>query len=89
MILNRGSERLGPISLAQVDSCGAYRVESVDVPEEAYRLRLCEMGIIAGAPLSVIACPKEGMLVVKVGGSRMALSRGSIEHIQVQKAISG
>lgn len=87
MILNRGTEKLGSFALSQVNGCGSYLVESVTGPEQ-HRLRLCEMGIVAGAPLSVIACPKEGMLVVKVGGSRIGLSRETVEYIQVQKSLS-
>lgn len=83
IILNRGSEHLKPVPLAQIAPGGSYFVESVSAPEPQ-RLRLCEMGFIAGAPVSVIACSREGMLVVKVGGSRMALSRGTTEQIWVQ-----
>lgn len=87
MILNRGADPIKPVSLAEVAASGSYLVENISGPEPQrlrLRLRLNEMGIIAGARLSVIASSNQGMLVIKVGGSRMALSRGNTEHIWVR-----
>ena len=87
MILNRGHNPTAPLSLAQAVPGGSYYVESVSGPEQQ-RLRLCELGIVTGAPVSVVTCSREGMLVIKVGGSRMALSPGMTEHVFVQKTTS-
>lgn len=84
MILNRGVDPVKPVSLMQAAPGGSYYVESVSGPD-AQRHRMGEMGIVAGAPVSVVACTREGMLVVKVGGSRLALSKGMTENIWVQK----
>lgn len=85
MILNRGPEFGQPVSLAQAKQGGDYFVDSVSGPEQQ-RLRLCELGIVAGAPVAILARANEGMTVVKVGGCRMALSRSMTEHIWVQRS---
>lgn len=87
MILNRGSDPLKPFSLSEVAASGSYLVENISGPEPQ-RLRLNEMGIIAGARLSVIASSNQGMLVVKVGGSRLALSRGNTENVWVRESVT-
>lgn len=78
-----------PIPLAQARPGGGYYVESVAGPEQQ-RHRLCELGIVPGAPLAVLSCGREGAFVVKIGGgSRMALSQGIVEHINVQPTAAG
>ncbi len=80
MILNRNADNeLTSVPLAQVNDTGAYIVHNVSGPE-LQRHRLSEIGIIAGARVSVVTCSR-GMRVIKVGESRMALSPGTTEHI--------
>lgn len=82
MILNKGADPGKAVMLSEA-SAGAYMVENISGPDQQ-RLRLNELGIISGAPLSVLSCSREGMLVIKVGGSRMALTRGSTENSWVR-----
>lgn len=83
MILNKGETPEKAFMLAQAKA-GTYIVEDVSGPDQQ-RLRLHELGIAVGAPLSVLSNAKQGMQVVKIGGSRLALSRGSTEHIWVRR----
>ena len=82
MIQNRGSDPLQAVPLASISASGTYIVDKVSGSEQQ-RLRLCELGIVVGSPLSIISANK-GMRVVKVGGSRMALSAGTTENIWLQ-----
>lgn len=83
MILNKGvgPEKSCALSAARA---GSYMVEEVSGPENQ-RLRLHEMGINTGTRVSLLACSGEGMFVVKIGGSRLALTRGTADHIWVSR----
>lgn len=81
MILGPGHS-LKPMTLSQASPGESYYVESVSGPEQQ-RLRLSEMGVISGASVSVVTSANRGMLVVKVGGSRLALSQSMTEHVWV------
>ncbi len=83
MILNKGGANWSAVNLSEISETGSYMVESVDGPEQQ-RLRLHELGIVAGMPVSVLTCSGDGMLVVRIGGGRMALSRGSAQCIRVR-----
>lgn len=82
MILNKGAgqEQAVPLSDARA---GKYLVEAVTGPEQR---RLSELGIVSGAPMTVLSCSGRNMLVVKIGGSRLALSRGSTDSILVRQS---
>lgn len=84
MILNKGAMPEKPHTLSEADK-GTYFVEQVTGPDQ-HKLRLHEMGIIEGAPVAVLSCSKKGMRVIKVGGSRLALSKGSTDNIWVRNA---
>lgn len=83
MILNKGVEVEAPVTLSKVNAAGRYRIEDVS-GNERDRHRLHEMGFVAGAPLEVVSCYSADMLVVKLGGCRMALSRGTTENVRVR-----
>lgn len=80
MILSQGngtaSEPLGTASLKS-----QYLVDRVTGPE---RRRLCEMGLVEGAKVDVINRARPGMMIVKVGGCRLALARGMADYVMVR-----
>ena len=88
MILNHGTNPAKAVSLSEASVGGSYSVESVSGPEQQ-RHRLSELGLVSGANVAVVACSRQGMLVVKVGDSRLALSRGMTDNVWVQKSITG
>lgn len=81
MILAKGTADIGPVSLATAPERLNYMIDSVSGPEQR---RLSEMGFVEGAKVAVVNRTREGMLVVKVGGSRLALARGMADHVFVK-----
>lgn len=56
-------------------------VQKIAGPEQR---RLCELGFIEGARLEVVNRARRDMMVVKVGGARLALSRGIADSVWVK-----
>lgn len=83
MILNKGGANWQAISLAEVEETGSYMVEGVEGPDNQ-RLRLSELGIVPGMPVSVLSLAGDGMLVVRINGGRMALSKGTTKCVRVR-----
>lgn len=81
MILAKGTADIVPVSLASAPVRPNYMIDHVSGPEQR---RLCEMGFVEGANVSVVNRTREGMLVVKVGGSRLALARGMADYVFVK-----
>jgi Fe2+ transport system protein FeoA len=81
MILAKGASDIAPVSLAGAPVRPAYMIDHVAGPEQR---RLCEMGFVEGATVSVVNRAREGMLVVKLGGSRLALARGMADCVFVK-----
>lgn len=81
MILAKGMEGVEPVPLATAPQRPNYMVDRVTGPEQR---RLCEMGLVEGAEIKVVNRTREGMLVVKVGGSRLALARGMADYVWVK-----
>ncbi len=69
------------VTLASAPQRSLYCVDRVSGPE---RRRLCEMGLIQGAAIQIVNRARRGMMVVKVGGSRLALARGMAEYVWVK-----
>lgn len=61
-------------------SSDTVTVRKISGPEQR---RLCELGFIEGAKLEVINRARRDMIVVKVGGARLALSRGVADSVWV------
>lgn len=72
--------------LSEVDEEGRYSVIGLE-GDDLQRRRLQGMGFAVGAPLFVVACPADGMVVVKVAGCRMALSPGTTKYIAVKRKV--
>ena len=72
------------LTLADVREPGRYVVLEVH-GEDKQRRRLNDMGFDVGMTVTVVACPAEGMVMVKVAGGRMALSRGTTQYVTVRR----
>lgn len=81
MILAKGSENIVPVTLAEASERSEYRIDRVSGPDQR---RLCELGLVEGQAVTVVNKAQRGVLVVKVGGSRLALARGMADHVWVK-----
>jgi Fe2+ transport system protein FeoA len=85
MILSKGSARitptLVPVPLASAPRRGSYLLDRVSGPEQR---RLSEMGLVEGARIDVVNRGGRDMLVIRVGGSRLALARGMADCVWVK-----
>lgn len=69
------------VTLASAPRRPSYCVDRVSGPAQR---RLCEMGLIEGAAIEVVNRARRDMMVVKVGGSRLALARGMADYVWVR-----
>lgn len=81
MIMAKGMGIASPVSLAEAPERRSYFVEKVS---GADRGRLCEMGLVEGAEISIVNRARKDMMVVKIGGSRLALARGMADNVWVR-----
>lgn len=81
MILAKGTAGIASVPLAAAPVRPQYMVDKVTGPDQR---RLSEMGFVEGARIVVVNRAREGMLVVKVGGSRLALARGMADFVWVK-----
>ncbi len=73
--------RMSAMSLAKIDGGRSCHVAGVSGPD---RRRLCEMGLVAGAEISVLKRTSPGSVILKIGDCRIALSRGMDSCVQVR-----
>ena len=81
MIETKGSRATASQPLAEASDKDSYCVDRVCGPD---RRRLCEMGLVEGAEVSVVNKARPGTVVVKVGGCRLALARGTATNVWVK-----
>lgn len=81
MILAKGAGGIEPVPLASAPERADYLVDRVSGPEER---RLSEMGFVEGARFKVLNRAQRDMIVVKIGGTRLALARGMADHVWVK-----
>ena len=81
MILAKGTSGIEPVALSTAPVRSQYLIDKVTGPEQR---RLCEMGLVEGATVQIVNRATQGMLVVKVGGSRLALARGMADYVWVK-----
>ena len=81
MILAKGTEGIQPTPLASAPQRSSYLIDRVSGPDQR---RLCEMGLVEGAEIRIVNRAQRDMMVVKVGGSRLALARGMADHVWVK-----
>ena len=72
-----------PINLSLLHRPGIYTVIKTEGTDPELR-RLKQIGLIPGMRVEVSSCPSDGMMVLKVGGGRLALSRGAIGNVWVR-----
>lgn len=82
MILSKGLVNANAVPLTSADG-KTFCIERIAGPDQR---RLCELGFIEGARIEVVNRARPDMLVVKVGGARMALARGIADSVWVQSA---
>lgn len=70
------------LALAKAQANRSYRVERVCGPGEQ-SLRLSELGLVPGADISVLS-RNNGMVVVRLGGARLALAGGMADCVLVK-----
>lgn len=81
MIQTKGTVAAVSEPLATASDRPTYMVDKVTGPE---RRRLSEMGLVEGAQVNVVNRARRGMMVVKVGGCRLALARGMADYVWVK-----
>lgn len=81
MILTKGTTGIAAVPLAQAPQQNAYCIDRVSGPEQR---RLCELGLVEGQEIAVVNRSRNNMMVVKVGGCRLALARGMADHVWVK-----
>lgn len=81
MIMAKGMGGELSLPLARAQERDSYFIDKVSGPEQR---RLCELGLVEGAEISVVNRSRHGMLVVKVGGCRLALARGMADYVWVK-----
>ncbi len=72
---------LPAMSLSRVVGGRSCQVAGVSGPD---RRRLCEMGLVTGAEISVLKRTSPGSVILKIGDCRIALSRGMERCVQVR-----
>lgn len=73
MVFSREAKGSPAMPLLKVGGGRSCCVASVNGPD---RRRLCEMGLVEGAEISVLKRTSPGSVILKVGDCRLALSRG-------------
>ncbi len=81
MILAKGTESVVSRSLAQASERDSFMVDRVSGPEQR---RLCELGLVEGARVQVLNRTRGGMVVIKVGGSRLGMASGMADCVWVK-----
>lgn len=81
MIMTKGMGGIAAQPLAVAPERNTYFIERVSGPEKS---RLSELGLVEGSEISVVNRSNPGMLVVRVGGCRLALARGMADHVWVK-----
>lgn len=81
MILAKGTGGVTPVPLANAAERTKYFIDRVSGPEQR---RLSEMGLVEGAGVSIVNRSRRDMVVIKVGGCRLALARGMADHVWVK-----
>lgn len=83
MILAKGAGGMSAVPLTAASDQALYRIERVS-GSESNRKRLNEMGLVSGAEVSVVNRANGGMVVVKLGGCRLALDRAMASSVWVK-----
>lgn len=82
MIMAKGTG-MPAMRLSRIGQGGSRRVEKVTGPDTQVR-RLAELGLVSGAEVSVLTRGSSDTVVLKVGGSRLALARDLVDSVWVK-----
>lgn len=80
MILSKGMVDSNAVPLTSANGKN-FSVQKIAGPDQR---RLCELGFVEGAKIEVVNRTRPDMLVVKVGGARLALARGIADSVWVK-----
>lgn len=81
MIMAHGSGGTAALPLAKAPERLSFVIDRVSGPDQH---RLSELGLVGGAKISILSRCNDDMLVIRLGGCRMALARGMAEHVWVR-----
>lgn len=81
MILSKGMADTNAVPLTATSGKN-FSVQRIAGPEQR---RLCELGFVEGAQIEVVNRTRPDMLVVKVGGARLAMARGVADSVWVKQ----
>ncbi len=70
-------------SLSTITEPGLYVVTKTEGSPVELR-RLDQIGLVPGMRVEILSCPQDGMMVLKVGGARLAIARGSGQSVWVR-----
>ena len=65
--LNDAATSQNRLALAEVAEVGRYSVPEIRGGEKQRR-RMNDMRLVVGMPVAVVACPADGMVVIKIAG---------------------
>lgn len=71
------------VKLSKITEPGVYLVVKVEGAEPELR-RFNQIGLMPGARLEVVSYPQDDMMVIKAGGGRMAVARGTTKNVWVR-----
>lgn len=70
-------------ALSEVTETGMYLVVKTEGSAPELR-RLQQIGLVPGMRMEVVGCPRDGMMIIKVGNGRLALARGATGNVWVR-----
>lgn len=80
MIMAKGAAGMS-VPLAFAPERSSYFIDRVNGPDKK---RLCELGLVEGAEVSIVQKSCNDMMVLRIGGCRLALARGMASHVWVK-----
>lgn len=81
MILAKGMVDANAAPLTSTTGNSTFAIQKIAGPDQR---RLCELGFVEGSKIEVINRARPDMMVVRVGGARIALARGIADSIWVK-----
>jgi len=81
---NRVSDRQSAVRpLPQAEQGRVWRVVEVSGADDEQRRRLVELGFVAGTPVEVLQTHRRGTVVIRLGGTKLAMASAVADHIRV------
>lgn len=83
MLKAEGMVDANAVPLSSTNNGNAYNVQKIAGQEQR---RLCELGFVEGAKIHVVNRARRDMMVLRVGGARIAVARGIADDVWVKPA---